>query len=85
MFLSCVERGTKKASESRIRSSEVWFLVKTQKFSLSQACEKAENNFFLFFIKLKTNHLSYSISIELADQWEHTEATKPYALVSGFT
>ena len=54
-------------------------------FSLSQACEKRENIFLYFFNKLKTNHLSYSIYIELADHREHTEATKPYALVSGFT
>ena len=44
-----------------------------------------QNIFLNFFTKLKTNHLSYSISIELADHREHTEATKPYALVSGFT
>ena len=59
--------------------------MEIQNFSLSQACDKTENIFLYFFTKLKTNHLSYSISIELADHREHTEAMKPYALVSGLT
>ena len=46
-------------------------------FSLSHAYDKIKNIFVYFFTDLKTNHLSYSISMELADQWEHTKTTKP--------
>ena len=47
-------------------------------FSLSHACDKTKKNIFLyFFTNLKTDHLSCSISIELADRWEHTKTTKP--------
>ena len=38
---------------------------------------RQKNIFLYFFTNLKTNHLSYSISIELADRWEHTKTTKP--------
>ena len=46
-------------------------------FSLSHACDKTKNILVYFFTDLKTNHVSYSISMELVDQWEHTKTTKP--------
>ena len=50
-----------------------------------ETCDKTENIFLYFFTELKTNDLSYSISIELTDHREHTELRNPYTLVSGFT
>ena len=54
-----------RAGSEVLRFDSSWRL---RTFSLSQVCDKTENIFLYFFIKLKTNHLSYSISIELADQ-----------------
>ena len=50
-----------KALEHGIGWSEAQFLIGTQSFSLSHACDKKKKNLFLyFFTELKTYYLSYS-------------------------
>ena len=66
-----------RASEGTIRSPEVWFLMETQNFFFVPRLWQDRKYLSLFLYQAQTNHLSYSISIELADQWEHTETMKP--------
>ena len=54
-----------KASQYGIRISEVGFLVGTQNFSLSHACDKTKNILLLFPHRAKIHLLSYAIYLEL--------------------
>ena len=53
------------------RRPEVRFLMGTQNFSLSHACDKMKNTFLYFFTGLKTYHLFYFMykhdAINIAD------------------
>ena len=62
----------------RERNPKFWGLIphEDSEFFLSPMLVTRQNIFLYFFADLKTNHLSYSISTELADQWEHTKTTK---------